>query len=187
MKLSEKSTIFHHHSTANINSLPFLQHPAPSQAMSLCERFGSKQRPLEPKQMNALKVLRPIRDARREGLDGTGWAFCLIHEPHWIFGCLNPDLWNWTKIQSIQYWWNMWTKSDLVGGKERGKPCVQFSRRLMGYIMESLAGTHRVERFVGPESGWAGRTQGKWPWFGGSSFFSWTSDYCDLSILSGSS
>ena len=142
-----------------------------------------------------------MRDARDwMGLDGTGlmglgWLgppkftgyFCLIHEPHWIFGCLNPDLWNWTKIQSIQYWWNMWTKSDLVGGKERGKPCVQFSRRLMGYIMESLAGTHRVERFVGPESGWAGRTQGKWPWFGGSIFFSWTSDYCDLSILSGSS
>ena len=91
MKLSEKSTIFHHHSTANINSLPFLQHPAPSQAMSLCERFGSKQRPLEPKQMNALKVLRPIRDARREGLDGTGWEWvdgsgmAGASQIHWIF------------------------------------------------------------------------------------------------------
>lgn len=132
---------FHHHSTANINCLPFLQRPAPSQAISLCERFGSKQRPLEPKQMNALKAPRPIRDARRDvdgtGLMGLGWLgppkfigfFCLIHKLHWIFGCffIKPRLVElFTKIQSIQYWWNMWTKSDLVGGKERGKPCVQF-------------------------------------------------------------
>jgi hypothetical protein len=40
---------------------------------------------------------------------------------------------------------------------------------LMGYTMESLAGTHRVERFVGPKFRWAGRTQGKWPWFGAGS------------------
>eukprot|EP00435_Cladocopium_sp_Y103_P025085 s1917_g6.t1 len=38
-------------------------------AMSLCERFGSKQRPLEPKQMNALKALTEWRDLLARNLD----------------------------------------------------------------------------------------------------------------------
>eukprot|EP00434_Breviolum_minutum_P044979 symbB.v1.2.040237.t2/scaffold7092.1/size13377/1 len=38
-------------------------------AMSLCERFGSKQRPLEPKQMNALKALAEWRDTLARNLD----------------------------------------------------------------------------------------------------------------------
>lgn len=51
--------------------------------MSLCERFGSKQRPLEPKQMNALKARRvqTCSDSKPGGMhSGSFWPqieFCI--------------------------------------------------------------------------------------------------------------
>jgi hypothetical protein len=116
--------------------------------------------------MNALKAPRPIRDARRDvdgtGLMGLGWLgppkfigfFCLIHKLHWIFGCflLNPDLWNCLpKSSQSSIGETCERKVTLLVVKNGVNHVFNFSRSLMGYTMESLAGTHRVERFVGPK------------------------------------